>query len=322
MKCLPQLVHIGYFGKLPSRGDFIKAADNLSLVELLDGWLAEVMHLLTADPRWKINYDAMRPLHFAFVGTRSKRAIVGHLTASSDLSQRRYPFLSMGTIEVDDPSRFLPRSSLVLSPLWRELDALIALVLEADDPEPALQALASARFEIDPGATEHMQAFTDFLDHYSIAGLEAILARTSVHRIILAIGLLLDPVRRSGTDQLQKSLMLPLPQSSCHRNLVAAFWLDLISIFLQREDFELSLFFTETRGEPVLVIGFNGASPETLAAIIDPRSAPAHQVNLDNTEWVDSLTASDAGVQKLSVYLEQGQLSLRSVHALFHETFD
>jgi type VI secretion system protein ImpM len=44
MKRLPQNVRIGYFGKLPSRGDFIKATNNLALANLLDGWLAEVMN--------------------------------------------------------------------------------------------------------------------------------------------------------------------------------------------------------------------------------------------------------------------------------------
>ena len=98
MKRGAQTARIGYFGKLSTRADFIKAADNLALASLLDGWLAEVMNLLSADPRWKLNYDAMPPLDFAFVGTRSRRAVAGHLATSSDLSTRRYPFLSMSAI--------------------------------------------------------------------------------------------------------------------------------------------------------------------------------------------------------------------------------
>lgn len=321
MKRVPQSIRAGYFGKLPSRGDFIKAADNLALVNLLDGWLAEVMSVLSADPRWKLNYDAVRPLHFAFVGTRSKRAIAGHLVASSDLSQRRYPFLSMSAIEVDDPASFLPRSPLVLASLWGELDMLTNVVMEADDPEPALQALAATRVDIDPGAIEHEQAFMDFLDRHNVAGLEAMLAKASVRRMILAIGLLLQPVRRSGAERLDKSLVLPLPQAPRHRYLVAAFWLDLIASFLRQADFELSVFFADLREQPSLVIGFGGAAPETLAAIIDPHCAAEHQISFDYAGWVDELIAGDAGVQKLSAYLEQGQLSLRSAHALFHETF-
>ena len=36
-------VRLGYFGKIPARGDFIKAGDNHALVQLLDDWLAQVM---------------------------------------------------------------------------------------------------------------------------------------------------------------------------------------------------------------------------------------------------------------------------------------
>jgi type VI secretion system protein ImpM len=321
MKRGPQSARVGYFGKLPARSDFIKAADNLALAGLLDDWLAEMMNVLSADPRWKLNYDAMPPLHFAFVGTRSRRAIAGHLTASSDASQRRYPFLSMSAIEVDDPQGFLPRSPLVLAPLWQALDALSGDVMTADDPNPPLAALAAARVEIDPVATEHKQGFLDFLDRHNIVGLEGMLANGSARRMILAVGLLLQPVRRSGAERLDRSLALPLPHAPRQRFLVAAFWLDLIAPFLLQADFELSLFITDLRGQPSLVVGFSGAAPETLAAIIDPRCAAEHQISFDHAGWVDELVAGDASVQKLSAYLEQGQLSLRSAHALFHETF-
>ncbi|NYE59091.1 type VI secretion system protein ImpM [Duganella sp. 1224] len=321
MKRAAQAARIGYFGKLPTRADFIKAADNLALVSLLDDWLAEVMNLLSLDPRWKLHYDAMAPLDFAFVGTRSRRAIAGHLAASSDLSQRRYPFLSMSAIEVDDPASFVQRSPLVLATLWEEQARLTADVVDAATPETPLQTLAASRVDIDTADDRHVQSFIDFLDRHTIAALEAMLASASVRRTLLAIGLLLQPVRRSGAERLDKSLALPLPQSSRQRYLVAAFWLDLIVPFLQQADFELSLFLADLHGQPLLIIGFGGAAPETLAAIIAPASAAEHQVSFDYAGWVDELIAGDARVQKLSAYLEQGQLSLRSVQALFHETF-
>jgi type VI secretion system protein ImpM len=231
MRHAPQFVRIGYFGKLPTRSDFIKVADNLALVSLLDDWLVEVMQVLSADPRWKLNYDAVRPLHFAFVGTRSRRAIAGHLAASSDLSRRRYPFLGMSVVDVGNPASFVGRSPLVLAPIWNELDRLAPKVLTATDPEPPLLALAAARVEIDPAAPEHEQAFLDFLDRHNIGALEAMLASVSVRRTILAIGLLLQPVRRSGAERLDKSLVLPLPSTPRHRYLVATFWLDLVTSF-------------------------------------------------------------------------------------------
>ncbi|MYM82923.1 type VI secretion system-associated protein TagF [Duganella sp. FT50W] len=318
MKRGAQAVRIGYFGKLPTRADFIKSADNVALAGLLDDWLAEVMNVLSADPRWKLKYDAMQPLSFAFVGTRSRRAIAGSLAASSDSSQRRYPFLTMTAIEVATPATFLPRSPLILAPLWDELNLRGAEVFSAADPDAALQALSTARIDIDE---QHDEAFLDFLDCHNIGALEALLSSASVRRTILAIGLLLQPVRRSGAERLDKSLVLPLPQAGRQRYLVAAFWLDLIAPFLQPSDFELSLFVAELAGRPSLIIGFGGAASETLAAIIDPQSAADHQISFDYAGWVDELIAGDPDVQKLSAYLEQGQLSLRSAQALFHETF-
>ncbi|SDF45898.1 MULTISPECIES: type VI secretion system-associated protein TagF [unclassified Duganella] len=317
----PQAARIGYFGKLPSRADFIKAAHNVALASLLDDWLADVMNLLSTDPRWKLNYDAMQPLNFAFIGTRSRRAIAGYLAASSDSSQRRYPFLAMSSIEVDVPSGFIASSPLVFAPLWDELKQLGADVLSVADPEAALQTLSATHIHIDPADAQHGKIFLDFLERHNIGALEAMLSSASVRQTILAIGLLLQPVRRSGAGRLDKSLVLPLPQPGRQRYLVAAFWLDLIAPFLLHADFELSLFLADLAGQPSLVIGFGGAAPETLAAIIDPHSAAEHQIRFDYAGWVDELIAGDPVVQKFSAYLEQGRLSLRSAQALFHETF-
>lgn len=317
----PQAVRIGYFGKIPARGDFIKACDHPALVALLDQWLADVMNQLSTDARWKLNYDATLPLHFAFVGTRRRRAVAGHIVASSDQSQRRFPFLTMGTFEVSQPQRFVALSPVVLAPMWHQLELLASNVLDAAEPEALLQVLGHTVVEIDPVAVEHSGEFSGFLDGHNVAGLEALLERTSVRQMILALGLLLQPVRRSGAARLDKSLVLPLPQAPRYRCLVAAFWLDLIAPFLQQADFELGLFLTEVREQQVLVIGFGGAAPETLQAIIDPGCAEEQQISFEYTDWVDQLIAGDPEVQKLSTYLEQGQLSLRSAHALFHATF-
>jgi type VI secretion system protein ImpM len=85
-------VAIGYFGKIPSRGDFVKACDNPALVMQLDDWLARAMDLLMADADWKARYDTVAPLHFAILGPRRRHAIAGHIVASADQSGRRFPF--------------------------------------------------------------------------------------------------------------------------------------------------------------------------------------------------------------------------------------
>lgn len=321
MKRAPQATRVGYFGKIPARSDFIKAVDNPALAALLDQWLAEVMNLLTANPRWKQHYDALRPLPFAFVGNRSRRAIAGHILSSGDQSQRRYPFLAMSALEVDAPAAFVPRSPLVLAPLWEQLAPLAADVPAAADPTAALHALAATVVELDPGDQDHEAAFVRFLDSHNVASLQAMLGNAPVRQILLALGLLLQPVAADGEAGLDKSLALPLPEEPRYRYLVAAFWLDLLAPFLRHGEYELSLFFADLGQRQALVIGFSGAAPETLQAIIDPQCTDEQQIALCEADWVEHYVDTGQQVHKLAAYLEQGQLSLRSAHALFHETF-
>lgn len=320
-----QQVRIGYFGKLPARGDFVKACDNLALVTLLDQWLAGVMNLLTSQARWKLQYDALAPLNFAFVGTRSKRSIAGRIVASSDQSQRRFPFMAMGALAIDDPDAFLPCSPLVLGGLWRRLDGIAAEIVAQDEPGPALQALAGCVLEIEPGAACHGADLAAFVDSHSLAGLQAMLVSAvfpaPLRQIMLGLGLLLDPVRHSGNTRLEKSVLLPLPHAPGQRLLAASFWLQLILPFLRHADFELALFFTEIQGVPALAVGFSGADPHTLQALIDPLAAQEQQIVFDQMEWVDSQLPAEPALQHLAACLAQDQLPLRSALQLFNATF-
>ena len=113
----PTATSVGYFGKIPSRGDFVKGSDNPALIKVLDDWLAQAMDLMSADARWKLNYDAVAPLHFAFIGPRRRHAIAGHIVASSDQSNRRFPFLMMSSMEIVEPAAFVPNAPLLLGRL-------------------------------------------------------------------------------------------------------------------------------------------------------------------------------------------------------------
>ncbi|MET3129977.1 type VI secretion system protein ImpM [Oxalobacteraceae bacterium GrIS 1.11] len=325
MKRAPQHVRVGYFGKLPARGDFIKAAENVALVAMLDRWLAEVMSRLSVDPRWKLHYDTMATLQFAFVGTRSHRAIAGQIHASSDQSRRRFPFLMMSALDIGDPGGFAPACPMVLAGLWSRFACLGAQVLAEADPGPALQLLASSVIEVEPGGAAHVADFAAFVEHQTLDGLHAMLVSArfpgSVRHVILALGLLLLPVRDSGGARPEKSLLLPVPREPGQRALVASFWLHLIMPFLLQSDVELALFFMEGKSGPVMVIGFRGADPLTLQAIIDPAIGAEHQIDFEEMEWVDEQIAADHKVRQLSAYLEQRQLSLKSALGLFHASF-
>lgn len=316
---------VGYFGKIPSRGDFVKGGDSPALIKVLDDWLAQSMDLLGTDARWKQHYDAVAPLHFAFVAPRRRHAIAGHIVASSDLSSRRFPFLMMSSVEVAEPAAFAANSPLVLTRLWSRLAILCANVTGPTDAGPALQTAAGQVIELDLRPAAYDAAFDDFLELQTVGALDAMLAQTgfpgSVRQVLLALGLLLQPVMASSSSRLEKSLLLPLPEDPIYRNLVAAFWMHLITPFLVRADFELALFVTRIRQRHVMVLGFSGASASTLRAIMDPQMGLERHIAFEQLEWVEDQVASDYAVKKLSSYLAQPKLSLKSARASLYAAF-
>lgn len=316
---------VGYFGKIPSRGDFIKAADHTPLIDILDDWLAQTITLLSADPRWKIYYDEARPLDFAFIGPRKKKAVAGHIIASSDMAQRRFPFLTMSALEIEDPAEFVSSSPVILSRLWNRLALQGVGIVSAQDPAEPLQTLSSTRINLELRSNAYEAAFTDFLEMQSLGGLDAMLQQSgfkgNVRHVLLALGLLLQPVLSSNASQLEKSLVLPLPGDTMYRYLAAAFWMHLITPFLERADFELALFFTQLQQQSLMVLGFSGASAKTLQAILDPMVGQEHHISFENSEWVEGQVDADYGLKKFSSYLLQPDLSLQSALDIFRTTF-
>jgi type VI secretion system protein ImpM len=306
----------GYFGKLPARSDFVKVAHDVAALAMLDDWLAKVMSLLPADPRWKLNYDAMAPASFAFVGPSRRHALAGHIVASHDQAGRRFPFLMMRMVDVANPATFVARCPLAFDPLWTFFEAAAPAALAAPDPAPQLQAIRDSAVMLG----ECDQALAGFLAAGTVSSLAAQLG-ADAGRLILALGLVLQPVMHSKPAALHKSLVLPLPEDAGARCAVAAFWLELAAPFLRRSDFDLALFVTRQDGRAVLVVGFCEAAAATLHGIIDPLAALEQQVRFSDIGWVDEQIGLDIDVRALASYLEQPQLPLRLARELFLKTF-
>lgn len=314
-----------YFGKIPSRGDFVRSANGSQVIALLDTWVSQSMELLSVDPLWKSRYDAASPINFAFVGTQSRRILSGHLAASNDLSSRRFPFITSGSTEVEDPLAFLARCPILLSRHWHRLRTLTQKALGPENGEDVLDAINDAPIAIEPGVSSYECYFRDFLEMQTIGSLEAILVRSS-HRIVLrqsvlALGLLLQPLLEKPGAALQKGLALPLPADDVYGPLVASFWLELIHPFFARGDFELGLFLTQWNGKHGLFIGFNGASSRALQALFDVSAGRDYHVDIGEAEWVEDYIAGNNLVGKLSTYMAHPQLSLRQLGDTFREVF-
>jgi len=316
------MTRLGYFGKLPAHGDFVRHCDNHLLVQLLDAWLAQVMQALPVSPRWKRHYDAMAPLRFAFVGLQSRLAIAGRIEASCDLSQRRFPFVAMGELAIGDAAAFAPVSPLALAPLWQRIGQLADGLVDSAEPSAALLALSGEEIALAPGDAAHAARLNAFLQSHGVGESQAMLSTLApLHELMLALGILLRPVWRSGCARLQHSLVLPLPPGAQEQALVASFWLHLIAPFLRAQPFELALFLATLHGAPVLAVGFGGADPHLLHALIDPQAAGEWLIMLDQSGWLAPQLEQDAALRQLSACLQQPQLSLHMACTVFFDAF-
>jgi type VI secretion system protein ImpM len=323
----PAVVPLTYFGKLPSRGDFVRSANQATLVQTLDRWLSQGVELMTTDARWKEVYDRAPSAHFAFLGVRSTMGMAGHLIASADSSGRRFPFVTAGTFAVDAPLEFIARSPLALAPLWTRFAQAARQAHASEDAGALLGEIAQLSAEVHTaGSAEHDAPWRDFQDMHTVGSIDALLSdaghEVDVRQSVLAVGLLLQPVLASASNELEKGLRLPLPADPLYQPLVATFWAELIAPFLQRGDLELGIFLPQGPGlAPALAIGFAGGSPVSLYALLDPAVGDELFVDLAQSQWVEDFAQEDYAVKKLSSYLQQPQLSLRQAIATFREAF-
>lgn len=323
-----QARQLSYFGKIPARGDFIKGSYNPHVFKILDNWLSQTMELMAEDAHWKSIYDRTPPVRFVCLGSRSKLAIAGGLVASRDAAQRRYPLVMAAPLEVGQALDFMAGAPLLLQSYWHaSLEAGARLAAGEGDADAELRQLDGMQFPIQPafaGTAEHA-AYAAFTRDYSLLRLEQMLNHpgqaVSVRRVILALGLLLQPVMASAVSHLDKGLTLPLPADGRHEGLVAALWLDFISRFLRRADFELAVFLGEIQGRRRLVVGFNGLSARSLQSVVHPQVYAEHNIDVDNAEWVEDSVHSNYALYKLVSYLEQPQLPLEIVLGAFREVF-
>lgn len=319
-------VPLMHFGKLPGRGDFVRSASHTALVQIFDRWFSGALELLSSDARWKELYDGAAPLNFAVLGPRRLHVVAGHIRPSADGSGRRFPFLVAGMFEVDDPARFMGRAPLALSRLWTQCDHWARRAQQQPDATALLAELAQQRVDVNTSASAYDAPAADFTDIQTVGSAQGLLAQpgreVDFARIVMALGLLLQPVPASGNSRLDTGVRLPLPADALYRPFMASWWLELVTGFLGRADFEVLLLLPQAPGVPAsMAIGFAGGSAPALAAYLGRREDDAPYIDLLNPEWADEAADQDPAVRKLGSYLQQQGLSLGQVSKTFREAF-
>lgn len=314
-----------WFGKVPTRGDFIKGNASHPLIGLLDRWVSQTMEALSEDPCWKTLYDAASPVDFLFLGAQSRVSVVGHLRPSHDSAGRRYPFLTAATIERDDSLMF--RCAPAALPLaFSRLAGIAARVIGDEELNVLSHELDSLNCAAEFESALQGDPLGKFVRATTLVAMAEMLAlpgADAVRRIILGIGILMRPLLGQGKVKIDKEVVLPLPGGERQRYLVAGLWLYLVSAFLRRTSVELQVLLAQGGATPSLILGFNGEEPAPLLGALSPSHREARVIPLLDPEWVGDLSelSSDYGIAKLSAYLEQPNLTLELAIQMFREVF-
>ncbi len=87
-------VQVGFFGKIPSRGDFVRAGLSRPFIQAWDDWLQSILpacqHLV--GDAWEAVWTSAPSWRFALpAGRCGARPVVGMLLPSTDRAGRRFP---------------------------------------------------------------------------------------------------------------------------------------------------------------------------------------------------------------------------------------
>lgn len=316
-----------FFGKLPSRGDFVRNRDGDHGIDRIDRWLTQGLERLAREPRWKEVYDSAPQASFAFLGPRNRQVLAGNLTAGTDASGRRFPFVMAARFEVDSPQAFLPRAPLALQDLWQQLATFSDAAFQADDAVPTLNQAGAARPEVRTDASAHDVHWHRLLSDTTLGRLQHQLqladAAVDLRLTLPGLGYLLQPVPASGVHALERGVRLPLPAALPLQMPCAALWMDLIGPFIERGDFEVALFLPRRARwmAPCVAISFSGNSPAMLHALLDPQQINEHFIDLRAPEWAAHAAEGGPHAARLGAYLQQPELSMAVLRRTFFETF-
>ena len=321
-------VPLQFFGKLPCRGDFVRSTNAGGLIQSLDRWMSSGMEMMSEDVHWKQMYDQARPVHVLMLNTTKGSAVVAHLRPSADSSGRRYPFVLACAMDVPSETRSLGLCPLLFQSSWTKLheDMRQASNATEDSASVCLHTLQASQV---PGPGDLVilgREFDAFIHQTSLGSFSQTLGLAggmeALRQLLLALGVLLQPLMDARPQEVDKGVWLPLPTTVWARPLFAAFWTDLIAMFIGAKGHDLTLLLpasVEDRGG--LRVCFSAGSPAVLQAVMDERRSEEVFIPITDTDWVKTYLDGDYGLKKFSSYLQQPSMSLAQVRQSFQEAF-
>lgn len=329
-----------YFGKLPARGDFIRARSHINETNDIDTWVSQALtaseyllpkallpkdalteHSLETNPLKNGAIKENTALYFSHIDTTANKIVTGVLIPSHDSNQRRYPLIGFGLMYHDKPKSWMNYVPIKSLSLWDDVyDALINAKSQTDTAK-VMEDLNNCSLTIDQNASTHYYNFINTTTLQDIAGLMSIDKAHLIQQII-ATGLLFLPTYSKGFHGLNKSISWTLPAERAPAIYMATFWHDLIHGFYQPHQLQLNTYLYRTSAHYQLLLSFTEPDSQLLSQLLTHKNIlPADWVSIGDSGWTQSYIDEDIGLTRFNKILLQDDLYLYDTRQLFKQIF-
>lgn len=318
-----------YFGKLPARGDFIRARTHINETNAIDQWVSQA---LTTDiigagsstTKHTVEKNILKDgliLNFSHIDTANKKIVTGVLLPSHDNSDRHYPLIGFSVIYLDKPKtwmNYLPIKSLSI---WEHVYQALSAAQSQTDSAQVSDILNHCFLPIDKNASTQ---YYDFINTTTLQDI-ALLMNTNKSQLIqqiIATGLLFLPTFTKGFNGLNKTICWSLTCDHTSAVLMATFWHDLIHSFYQPHQLCLNTYLYRSNERYQLLLNFNKPDGHVLNELLIFDDADLKDwVTIANSGWTQGYIDEDIGLTRFNKLLLQDDLYLYDTRQLFKKTF-
>lgn len=327
---MPESLPLIYFGKLPARGDFIRARLHISETNNIDQWVSQALTASQAVTEGSVTNDLLVQealwaeisfLNFSHIDTVAKQIITGVLIPSEDSSHRQYPLIGFVLVHTDTPKRwmnYLPVKSLQL---WEDIYSALYTAKAQTDSLQATEYLNSYSLISDKNASTH---YYDFINKKTLQDIAALMGISKIQLVqqLIATGLLFLPTFSKGFNSLNKSICWTLTNDKASAIYMATFWHDLISGFYQPHQLYLNTYLYKNAENYQLLMSFVEPNGHVLSQLAHHTTTyPDDWVIIAHSDWTQGYIEDDIGLTRLNKMLLQNDFYLYDTRQLFKKIF-
>lgn len=313
-----------YFGKLPARGDFVRARIHISETNLIDQWVSQALASAGAILDETVINDPSQQqaaLNFSHTDTAANQVITGVLVPSHDSSHRKYPLIGFALMHLDKPKSWMNYLPIKSSNLWEDIEAALSAAKRQTDDNLATENLNHCRLSIDQNASTY---YYDFINTTTLQDMTVLMnvSKAQLIQQIIATGLLFLPTYTKGFHGLNKSICWALSADRASAIQLASFWHDLISGFYQPHQIYLNTYLYRAADHYRLLLNFSKPDGHVLGQLSSPKSAyPDDWVVIEHSDWTQGYIDEDIGLTRFNKILLQDDMYLYDARQLFKKTF-